>query len=961
MPGFTTIMLSFALLFSISVLARPIPNESTSVERLQKEFVSVLNSLEGHISASTILSSSRIAEAKVFIDSNKVLFGSTSAIMEASFNLVKTYDSIIGPMWVKGSPIEVFKRSTEPDSSIHWVVCTVMQNIIDKTYTVENIVANEKLFTDFKFGSSAFFPGSVDSPKDPQKVHTVKISASFPKTFGRNSMFWTIPARKPTGAYLAPGTIVTVTVPQSLVGKGYQIRVGGHSWDMFRRNSMYRPDRVSILFPINATEIRVANPLGGGIYIEVPFESDGGIVDIQIQNAVPSPYYSAKSFHQTNLEEWQNIQRKHKAPWADFQTEKFMMHVPTDWIYQMENPGPVLAEWDKAMDGTNELMGYDLRRGKETLFAQVDLDLPYGFHATGYPALNAWYDPNQDYGGTHDHYLLTGPRHANYVELHEMGHGYLFPKLETDIESTVNLLHVAALNNKLGVSLDEAFNLSAPGGNAYRTVDHAAIAWMMLPNFKNKKPMTGTEKMYQHKGHANYTEIARLFGWDVLHNYWREYMIDDEKGMVPKAIDGTSKDTILFRLSKAVGADITPLFQFWGVYADDPSALEKKIETKKIMPSMKIYRTLKKYQSLIPADKKAFQAFATQWWGGEEELARSKYLAIWDAYNEIYAAMVYSNVQDIIEHYFPDGPPEVVGANDTEAPRPNPMRFSLNPTANGEQSISMMASAGSDSTWVEYYFTNTSGNGHNSEWQSSRLYVDTGLSANTKYTYTVKARDYSPAKNMTAPSRTVSATTYIKDTSRPEPAIMSMKQSPIANSPSTIYMEANIATDVSGVEYNFVCTTEGGHNSGWQDDPAYTDIGLKPNTSYSYTVIARDKSPQRNSTRVSSELSATTLEAVAEPYLVMSKPVYAVGEEIVVHYVDPSLKKWAWIGIFSPPSDVSHSPGDGIQYQYISENPNGEEISGTITFTGMVKGTYQARIHYGEGYQIFARIKFSIE
>jgi len=48
-------MLSFALLFSISVLARPEPDESTSVERLQKGFVSVLNSLEGHISESTNL------------------------------------------------------------------------------------------------------------------------------------------------------------------------------------------------------------------------------------------------------------------------------------------------------------------------------------------------------------------------------------------------------------------------------------------------------------------------------------------------------------------------------------------------------------------------------------------------------------------------------------------------------------------------------------------------------------------------------------------------------------------------------------------------------------------------------------------------------------------------------------------------------------------------------------------
>jgi len=97
----TTIILSSMLLCSISVLAKSKPNDSASVKKQQKELVLVLNSLKSHISEGTNLSSARIAEAKVYIDSNKVLFGSTSAIIKASFNLVKTYDSKIGAMWVK--------------------------------------------------------------------------------------------------------------------------------------------------------------------------------------------------------------------------------------------------------------------------------------------------------------------------------------------------------------------------------------------------------------------------------------------------------------------------------------------------------------------------------------------------------------------------------------------------------------------------------------------------------------------------------------------------------------------------------------------------------------------------------------------------------------------------------------------------------------------------------------------
>lgn len=438
-------------------------------------------------------------------------------------------------------------------------------------------------------------------------------------------------------------------------------------------------------------------------------------------------------------------------------------------------------------------------------------------------------------------------------------------------------------------------------------------------------------------------------------------MIDDENGMVTKAIDGANKDMILFRLSKAVGADIAPLFQFWGVYADNPAALAKKIAAENIFPSMKIYSTLKKYQSLIPTDQKAFQSFATQWWGDKEEVAKAKYSAIWDTYDERYAAMIHSNVQDIIEHYFAEGPPEVVGAHDTEAPTPNPMNFSIPPMASGERSVAMIATTASDAAWVQYYFTNTSGNGHDSGWQSARSYEDTGLSPDTRYTYTIKTRDYSTAQNMSKASAPASATTKPKDTSKPKPDRMSMKVAPKATSPSTIYMAANVASDVSGVEYYFKCITTGGHDSGWQEDISYTDINLTPNTSYSYTVVVRDKSPQHNSTKVSTESSGTTLEEVSSAYLVMSKPEYASGEDIVIHFIEPSGKEWGWIGIFNKISTESASPNDGMQYQYFEANSKEDETSGSMTFTGLGAGNYQARLHFGDDYPISARIEFTIE
>ena len=113
----------------------------------------------------------------------------------------------------------------------------------------------------------------------------------------------------------------------------------------------------------------------------------------------------------------------------------------------------------------------------------------------------------------------------------------------------------------------------------------------------------------------------------------------------------------------------------------------------------------------------------------------------------------------------------------------------------------MVAAKAIDSSWSEYFFKNTFGSGHDSGWQSSRVYEDTGLKPGTSYTYTVTARDYSRARNTAASSKPVSVSTRPRDGSRPQPASMKMKRVPLATSPSTIYMVAAAASDASGVEY----------------------------------------------------------------------------------------------------------------------------------------------------------------
>jgi hypothetical protein len=197
---------------------------------------------------------------------------------------------------------------------------------------------------------------------------------------------------------------------------------------------------------------------------------------------------------------------------------------------------------------------------------------------------------------------------------------------------------------------------------------------------------------------------------------------------------------------------------------------------------------------------------------------------------------------------------------DATAPTPDPMTFETVPTALGEISITMTATTALDINGVEYYFECTIGPGNDSGWQDSPTYTDTGLAHSTAYSYVVRARDKSPAQNVTVDSSAAPATTDSPDTTAPAPDPMTFDVVPTAEGENSISMTSSSASDSSGVEYYFEETTgnTGGTDSGWQDSTSYMDTGLDADTIYTYVVRARDKSPAQNVTADSAADSATT-------------------------------------------------------------------------------------------------------
>jgi hypothetical protein len=651
---------------TLSILAASVPLRAAAEEkRLIKPqepaaIIAALTALREHIEGTSTLSAEEIDKYKQTIDDRGESVGAGPETIKAALEFVAAYDRVMGPLWIAQGGFN--RRNTPPANDIHWTVYCVMQDIIDYVYTPQNIARYGNLLDGFKFGSSAHFPGAVQPPADATVPYTVKVDGSCLKPFKHKIMHQEIPARRPTGAYLAPGTLAAVRVAPSIVGKGYRVRVGAHSWDNSNKPRVLRLDRSSLTYPIDSTEITVASPLGGGIYVEVPLNADAGIIEITIRNAVRSPFFSATRSHQTSLDEWRNVERNRKAPWTDFQSDKFMMQVPTSWIYKLDDPVTLMKNWDAAMDAMNDLMGLPRVWGKETMYLQVDLQNRSGVFAPGYPTVNDRYDPTKEYDGYVNHYLVRGPQYAPDYVFHEQGHGFLFVKFAGEQESTVNLLHVAIWNRKFGYSLDEAFAASRNmQNNKDRTLDNTAVAWMTSQNFVDGKPMEAGEKEYQLKGHAKFVDIARLFGWEVLGDFWRSWNEDLEAGR-PWSKHGTDVDKLSLRLSQTAGADLTPLLHLWGTPPRNAPALKAAVAAEKLPPSVNVYDAMVHYKSLVPKDDQAFRNFALRWWGKQPSakgfMTERQHAEHWENFNEKTSARIKEAVQEIVDMYFPNGRPK---------------------------------------------------------------------------------------------------------------------------------------------------------------------------------------------------------------------------------------------------------------------------------------------------------------
>lgn len=629
--------------------------------------LNALNDLQDHINATITLTPVELTLIKNIF----TLFPGCLAISESNILLSKSvvadYDNLFGALFTTPGTQNGFSKdpAIAPGMELERAMIGLQQGIFDEVFT-SGVYGNYPQHLDgWKYGACTTFPGFVAPPADSTIGVSVPIRANFEDPDGMNPYYdingdGTDHALRPTGLYLSPGSVATVTVPNSLVGQDYWIRVGSHDWDLTNRDMFLRFDRISKKFLINSNTIEVFNPLGGAISILVPYGADDDIVQVTVNNGVEAPFFSLKSFYETTDF---NAELSKPGPWAVFETDNVMFTIPKHSIV----PGQYdlmqsMLDWEEAVRGVNSILARQIIPDKHNMYMIADVDIRVGVYSIGYPMSNTPLNYTDVPGPA---YFINGPGPDDETNFHETGHALAISQFAGEEEALVNFPYIMAMNYGLGEDLNVAVNYSFVP-NTF-DIDKTATHRMVSNSFGSARIIlnsTTNEVRYQHRGYGHYFEIVNMLGWCPLRSFWKQESIDFENG-IDHGINDQDNDGRILRMSVAAQADLRPLFHVFGILPQDSVALQDTLTQSGVLPSLAIYNRLQNYFNLIPADNAAFVNYALSVYPNlytEGPTADPDYGVGWHylkslTYNSGEAQNRANILQSILNIYYPNGQP----------------------------------------------------------------------------------------------------------------------------------------------------------------------------------------------------------------------------------------------------------------------------------------------------------------
>ncbi len=389
------------------------------------------------------------------------------------------------------------------------------------------------------------YPGAVPA-EAPRIEKKVTIDGTWRGWLsGRGAGAWAAKEMRPTGLYAAPGEAITVTAPESIIGRGYEIVIGSYDGGLENREKWERYPKLQVSLDLNGATTRISNALGGLVTIRVPRDAKDETVEFTIAGGVEAPLFI---LGKTDLREWRERIRKSPAPWAELASDRIILALPSRYVRDLADPDKVLEVWNRYIEKSAELCGgvdRNLYRAERIVFERQP---SAGYMHSGYPVAAP-----QDHSVEQAVDSESLAKDGNWGFFHEYGHNHQHDlwSLPGTGETTCNLWSVYLFEELIGKPRAEGHDAIRPLDrkqrlNAYRQGGRDfARDWSVWTALET------------------YLQVQETFGWEPFKTVFAEYNALPEDQW-PKT-QQEKNDQWVIRLSKACGKNLAPFWRAWNV------------------------------------------------------------------------------------------------------------------------------------------------------------------------------------------------------------------------------------------------------------------------------------------------------------------------------------------------------------------------------------------------------------
>lgn len=371
--------------------------------------------------------------------------------------------------------------------------------------------------------AAALFPGSIPAGAERRTV-TRMIDTRIPDWHS-------------TGMYAAPGDVVRVEIPPAAVPAGLKVRVGCHQDTLWHRDEWRRFPEVTVEASLTQPETGIASAFGGLIYLVVPRDCQAGQIRVQIHNAVHAPRFVLNT---TDLSDWRLLIREFPAPWAELESRKIILTVPSEVVRGLDYPDQLMQWWDRVLDAQADLRAIPRDRLRPERIV-VDRQISAGYLHAGYPIMGYYHH------GAEAVDLASLKSKGNWGFYHELGHNHQHPDWTYNGmgEVTVNLFSLYC------------YDTINPGVPVHPAVRPDAVAEKIRQFRRDGRKGDPFLELIP------YMQMQQAFGWDVYRQVFAEY--DALEPAERPRNDREKRDQWLIRMSRATGHNLTRFFDFWKI------------------------------------------------------------------------------------------------------------------------------------------------------------------------------------------------------------------------------------------------------------------------------------------------------------------------------------------------------------------------------------------------------------